>query len=113
MKKPIPFGGYRTMWLMVMFDLPTDSPKARRRYRDFRNYLLQDGFDMLQFSVYARHTPSEENATVHIQRVKSNIPEDGHIRILKFTDKQFSRMLVFFGKMRKSPEKASEQLSFF
>ena len=53
MKKPIPFGGYRTMWLMVMFDLPTDTPKARRRYRDFRNYLLQDGFDMLQFSVYA------------------------------------------------------------
>ncbi len=113
MRKPIPFGGYRTMWLMVMFDLPTDTPKARKRYRDFRNHLLQDGFDMLQFSVYSRHTPSEENAAVHIQRVKTNIPDDGHIRILKFTDKQFSRMLVFFGKMRKPPEKASEQLSFF
>ena len=87
MKKPIPFGGYRTMWLMVMFDLPTDTPKARRRYRDFRNYLLQDGFDMLQFSVYARHTPSEENATVHIQGKIAIYLKMG--TILKFTDKQF------------------------
>ena len=98
---------------MVMFDLPTDTPKARRRYRDFSNYLLQDGFDMLQFSVYAIHTPSEENATVHIQRVKSNIPEDGHIRILKFTDKQFSRMLVFFWKNEKVTRKSKRAALFF
>ena len=97
----------RDIETLVMFDL------NRHPESYYRDCYLQDGFDMLQFSVYARHTPSEENATVHIQRVKSNIPEDGHIRILKFTDKQFSRMLVFFGKMRKSPEKASEQLSFF
>lgn len=113
MKKTEIYGGYRTMWVMVMFDLPTDTPMARARYTNFRKGLLQDGFDMLQYSVYARHAPSEENAQIHIHRVKSNIPYDGHVRILKFTDKQFSKMQVFFGKMRKKPEKPIEQLVLF
>lgn len=102
MKQTKIYGGYRTMWVMVMFDLPTDTATARARYTNFRKGLLEDGFTMLQFSVYARHTPSEENAQVHIQRIKSIIPADGHIRIIKFTDKQFSKMQVFFGKMRKN-----------
>ncbi len=113
MKQTKIFGGYRTMWIMVMFDLPTDTPKAKIRYTNFRKNLLQNGFDMMQFSVYARHTASEENAQVHIQRIKRAIPEEGHIRILKFTDKQFSKMLVFFGKMRKKPEKPTQQLVLF
>lgn len=113
MKNAEIFGGYRTMWVMVMFDLPTDTQQARSNYCDFRKHLLQDGFDMMQFSVYTRHTPSEENAQVHIRRVKPLIPPDGHVRILKFTDKQFSKMEVFFGKRRKQPEKPLQQLILF
>ena len=90
--------GYRCMWVMAMFDLPTDTKKARRRYTLFRKSLLDDGFSMLQFSVYVRHCPSEENATVHVQRIERNIPPDGEVRILTFTDKQFERMRVFGGK---------------
>lgn len=101
------------MWVITMFDLPVDTKEARKSYTDFRKALLSNGFVMLQFSVYARHCPSEENAVVHERRVKAFLPEDGEVRLLKITDKQFERMKVFYGKTRKSTEKATEQLSFF
>jgi CRISPR-associated protein Cas2 len=96
-----------------MFDLPTDTKEVRKAYHEFREVLLNDGFAMLQFSIYARHSPSEENAMVHENRVKTFLPDDGEVRLLKITDKQFERMKVFHGKMRKATEKAPEQLSFF
>lgn len=101
------------MWIIVMFDLPTDTKEVRKAYHEFREVLLNDGFTMLQFSVYARHSPSEENAVVHENRVKTFLPDDREVRLLKITDKQFERMKVFHGKMRKATEKAPEQLSFF
>ena len=105
--------GYRAMWILVMFDLPTDTKKARRDYALFRKNLLKDGFWMLQYSVYARPCPSEENVEVHHGRVRRFLPPDGEVRILLFTDKQFARMQVFHGKMRKPPEEQPEQLEFF
>lgn len=101
------------MWIITMFDLPVDTTEARKAYTDFRKALLDDGFVMLQFSVYARHSSSEENAVVHEKRVKTFLPNDGEVRLLKITDKQFERMKVFHGKMRKATEKAPEQISFF
>jgi len=96
-----------------MFDLPVDTKKARRRYALFRKSLLEDGFTRMQYSVYVRHCPSEENATVHVQRVERNIPPDGEVRILTFTDKQFERMRVFWGKTRVPVESAGGQLELF
>ncbi len=107
------FGGFRTMWLLVMFDLPMDTPKARKNYVKFRKTLLEDGFTKMQFSVMTRHCPSEENAAVHRKRVKAALPPDGEVRILTFTDKQFGRMEVYFGKLRKLPDSVPEQLTIF
>lgn len=101
------------MWLLVMFDLPTDTKKARKEYTKFRKFLLEDGFHQMQYSVYSRHVLSRENAEVHINRVQSWLPPDGEVRILSCTEKQFERMYVFFGKIRKSAEKPSQQLTFF
>lgn len=107
------FGGFRSMWILTMFDLPTDTKEARKAYQFFRETLLNDGFSMLQFSVYGRHCPSEENAEVHMNRIVRFLPPDGEVRIMNITDKQFERMKVFYGKMRKATEKAPEQISFF
>ena len=101
------------MWIIVLFDLPTDDKEARRDYSNFRKSLLNDGFSMMQYSVYMRHCASEENAKVHSQRVKAHLPPDGEVRIIKITDKQFSKIEVYFGKKRKPIEKAPEQLMFF
>lgn len=56
------FSEYRIMWVLVFFDLPTESKRERKLYADFRKKLLQDGFTMFQFSIYVRHCPSRENA---------------------------------------------------
>ena len=101
------------MWVVAMFDLPVNTKKARRAYTDFVKFLKRDGFTRMQFSVYARHSSSKENATVHIGRIQGNLPPDGEVRILSVTDKQFERMGVFWGNSRKMPEELPCQLSFF
>lgn len=105
--------GYRCMWVLAMFDLPTDTKAARRSYTRFREKLLEDGFTMLQYSVYVRHCASEDNADVHSQRVQHALPDDGEVRVLTITDKQFERMRVFWGKMRRPPEPPPLQLELF
>jgi CRISPR-associated protein Cas2 len=101
------------MWIVVMFDLPTDTDAAKRDYRIFRETLLGDGFVMLQFSVYSRHCASYENLDVHVSRVKSWLPPDGHVRVFTFTDKQFQKQLVFYGKIRTATQSPAEQLTLF
>jgi len=105
--------GYRSMWVLTMFDLPTDTKQARREYTQFRKFLLEDGFTKMQYSVYTRHCPSKENAEVHVQRVQRKVPPDGEVRIITITDKQFERMKIFWGKTRKTPESAPSQLQLF
>ena len=107
------FGGLNTMWVVVLFDLPTETKDSRKQYRLFRKKLLQDGFSMMQYSVYMRHSSSDENAQVHVDRVKIALPDDGEVRIIKITDKQFAKIQVFYGKKRKPTEKKPEQLGFF
>ena len=81
--------GYRSMWVLTMFDLPTDTKKARKAYAQFRKKLLTDGFTQMQYSVYIRHCASEENAHVHTQRIENALPPDGEVRVITLTDKQF------------------------
>lgn len=105
--------GYRCMWVLTMFDLPTDTKAARRAYTLFRKKLLQDGFTQMQYSVYIRHCASEENAEVHVQRVERMLPADGEVRLIAITDKQFERMRVFWGKKRRKTELPPPQLELF
>jgi len=107
------FGGLNTLWIIVLFDLPMITKVERKRYALFRKRLMKDGFTMMQYSVYIRHCASNENAQVHVQRVKNNLPPDGEVRIIKITDKQFARIEVFYGKKRKPTEKPPAQLELF
>ena len=103
---------YRFMWLLAMFDLPTDTKEARKEYTRFRKGLLKDGFAMMQYSVYVQ-IANIENMDVHAKRVQAALPDDGEVRILMVTEAQYKRMLVFWGKQRKAPEKPLAQLELF
>lgn len=107
------FNAYRIMWVLVFFDLPTETKKERKIYTDFRKKIMQDGFTMFQFSIYLRHCASMENADVHKKRVKKILPEKGHIGILTITDKQFGMMEIFYGKKTAEPVNAPQQLELF
>ena len=107
------FSEYRIMWILVFFDLPTDTKKDRKAHALFRKNLQKDGFTMFQFSIYIRHCASTENASVHIKRVKSFLPDYGQVGILCITDKQFGQVEMFYGKKIQTPNAASQQLELF
>ena len=87
------------MRVLVLFDLPSVSKSEKRNYVKFRNLLLDDGFTMMQFSIYTRFCRNKQDADKHIQRVKANAPHDGNIRILCITERQFEEMILVIGEL--------------
>lgn len=107
------YNAYRIMWVLVFFDLPTETKKQRSAATRFRKLLIDDGFNMFQFSIYLRHCPSRENAEVHIKRVKRSLPSEGKVGILCITDKQFGQMELFFAKKETNLPTMPQQLELF
>lgn len=105
---------YRYMRVLVLFDLPTFTKHDRREATRFRNFLLNDGYDMLQYSVYARLCPNRDNAEVHLTRCRKAAPDTGSVRFLMVTENQYANMKVLVGE-KTAQEQASQcqQLSFF
>lgn len=104
---------YRVMWVLVLFDLPTETRKDRKAAALFRKQLQGDGFMMFQFSIYIRHCSSVENADVHIRRVKSFLPDYGKVGIMCITDKQFGKIELFHGAKAEKPVVTGMQLELF
>lgn len=104
---------YRTLWIMVFFDLPTETKKDRKLASKFRKDMLQDGFSMFQFSIYLRHCSSRENAAVHLKRIKRQLPPKGHVGMITITDKQFGMMQLFYGKEETDLPDTPQQLELF
>ena len=105
--------GLRSMWVISLFDLPVQTRKNRKDYARFRKDLLEDGFTMMQFSVYSRHCASIENADVHVERMGKQLPPEGEVRFLTITDKQFGRIRTFWGRKRQPTAPAPPQLELF
>jgi CRISPR-associated protein Cas2 len=101
------------MWVLVFFDLPTETQKERKVASNFRKEIMKDGFTMFQFSIYVRHCSSIENTEVHIKRVKKLLPEHGHVGILSITDKQFGMMEIFYGQKIADRPNTPQQLEMF
>ena len=101
---------YRHMWLIVMFDLPVSTKKERHDATRFRKDLLNDGFTMVQFSVYTRHCASYESAEVHTKHIRSIIPSLGQVSILSVTDKQYGDIINIWGAKEQPPPQQPEQL---
>ncbi len=104
---------YRSMWVLVFFDLPTETKIERRVASRFRKDLLDNGFAMFQFSIYMRFCASRENAAVHIQRAKNALPKKGKVGIMQITDKQFGMMELFHGQKEIETDAPSQQLELF
>lgn len=103
---------YRMGWIMAMFDLPVLLDEERKESTRFRNALLDDGFIMIQYSVYSRPCVSLERMKKYYERVKSYAPTTGDIRLLFFTDKQWATSKLVC-RRPKTLEKVPEQIEFF
>jgi CRISPR-associated protein Cas2 len=100
----------RILWMFVFFDLPVKTKGERRAATRFRNFLKDDGYMMLQLSVYARVCRGEEAADKHVQRVTKNLPKKGSVRALQVTDKQYGRMRLMLGEATKNEKVAPQQM---
>lgn len=104
---------YHIMWLIVMFDLPVKLKKDQKAAAQFRKNLEKDGFVMHQYSVYMRYCGSLESVQVHVKRVRSFTPSQGHVTILSITDKQYSNIVNIWGEVEKKARPTPLQLEFF
>lgn len=105
--------GYRLMWMFVMFDLPTGTRAEARRATKFRQYLLDRGFEMSQFSIYARFCNGREQFEAHLRHIEDHLPGSGEVHILGFTDRQYENMVRFSGRTRRRQRKNPDQLALF
>lgn len=85
------------MRLMCMFDLPVETKKEQREYRKFRKKLIQEGFCMLQYSVYVRTCPNRDYVHAIEKRLQSELPSSGNIRLVTITEKQYNDMIFLVG----------------
>lgn len=85
------------MRLLVFFDLPVATKSARRAYTVFRRFLINDGYDMIQFSVYGRILTGNDALEKHMKRLINNLPPEGSVRCLSVTEKQFASMKLLVG----------------
>lgn len=88
---------YKIMRMLCMFDLPVETESQRRAYRIFRKELIKEGFVMIQYSIYVRICPSREYANRLENRIKKNLPEEGNVRLLCVTEKQYEDMKLLVG----------------
>lgn len=88
---------YDFMRLLLLFDLPMNTKKEVKVYTKFRKYLIENGYIMMQFSVYCKLFANREAVVKHVEILKRNVPKDGQIRIMMITEKQYTKMEVITG----------------
>ena len=102
------------MRLMVFFDLPVKSARERREASRFRKFLLTDGYHMIQYSVYARVCNGMDAVNKHRSRLRQNLPDNGSVRLLVITEKQYESIEILLGRLTQADESFQcEQLSIF
>ena len=89
---------YRFMRIMVLFDLPVETPLQRHNYGKFRRYLIKNGFMMMQESVYVKLA------------LNQNTAPEGLVQILSVTEKQFSKIEIITGDYSSDTVDSDERL---
>lgn len=104
---------YRIVWIMALFDLPVGTKTERRRATKFREFLLDEGFLMMQFSCYIRFSGSREFAEAVTNRVGRACPKSGKVDVIWFTDKQYTNIRTYRGAASDPKPEKPDQLALF
>lgn len=104
----------RFMRMLVFFDLPVQTKKQRREATAFRNFLIKDGYHMLQYSVYARVCNGNDAVAKHRARLTGQLPANGAVRLVVVTEKQYQSIEILLGPFSPADTSfACEQLTLF
>lgn len=111
--QPTHLSAYRLLWMLVTFDLPVDTKKHRADATKFRQFLLDQGFEMSQLSNYIRLVNGQDQFDTYIRRIESNLPGRGDVFIFQFTDKQYENIIRFSDQSRRARRKNPDQIALF
>ncbi len=89
---------YRFMRVIVMFDLPTETSMDRRHYRWFRKFLINEGFIMMQESIYTKICLNMHSVDKIELSIQKNRPPKGIVQVMSVTEKQFASMKLIVGE---------------
>ena len=103
---------YELMWMLVLFDLPVVEKDERKAATDFRNFLLDHGFAMVQYSIYTKLFSGKDACDKYYKLIANNLPAEGSVDILTITDRQYSNIISYKGR-EKSKKIQSGQLLLF
>ena len=103
---------YELMWMLVLFDLPVVEKKERKEATDFRNFLLDNGFGMVQYSIYTKLFSGKDSCEKYYRLIKQNLPNKGKVDIITITDKQYGNIISYTAS-KKVEKKQPEQLLLF
>lgn len=81
--------------LMVYFDLPVKTSSERKAANRFRKSIKNNGFEMLQYSVYICSLPSLNAVETQLRRLKKIVPQNGSVVFLELTAKQYEARITF------------------
>ena len=98
------------MRVLVFFDLPTLTLEDKREYRKFRKLLIQNGFLMMQESVYCRMLLNKSASKSVTDVIRKNRPSQGIVQIMTVTEKQFAAMEYITGEHQSEVIESDERL---
>ena len=103
---------YELLWMIVVFDLPVIEKEERKEATKFRNFLLDNGFGMIQYSIYTKLFSGKDSCEKYYRMIRENLPPEGKVDIITITDKQYGN-IISYKSAETVQKKQPEQLLFF
>lgn len=90
-----------------MFDLPMETSSNKRHYRKFRKFLIENGYSMMQYSIYSKIILNR--SVLNYQKVKlhENAPPQGYVDLLVVTENQYVNMQTVVGETVRTDQETS------
>lgn len=104
---------YELMWMMVLFDLPVVEKTERKEATDFRNFLLDNGFSMVQYSIYIKVLSGTDACDRYYRLIERSLPPQGKVDVVTITDRQYENIKSYIGKGKINKNKTPKQLLMF
>lgn len=102
----------RAMRIIVFFDLPVETKNDRRQYTLFRNYILDQGFIMLQKSVYSKIVLNRSASETVMKNLRLNKPKSGNVQLLLISERQFQNIEFIVGEGQKEVVDSGDRLVY-
>lgn len=97
------------MRLIVMFDLPMETSTDKRNYRRFRKFLIENGYAMMQYSVYSKIILNRSVLKYQRNKLIQNVPPNGYVDTLVVTEKQYTNMEMIVGDTKRTEQETSTE----